>query len=413
MKLDGRKIKRSVFLLAFSIAALILVNGGFAFWQMHQVKNEFYDVANWNFPLVAQLSPLVDRQVEQTLLLEKMQQIGGPQRITVINTLKENFISTGEKFEAALTQLNAFIVPMLSSGRRETQIKMNSIKRLIDQIADEHHAYQSQILTMIEAIKAGRNNDNPDKLAFLFELKKSILTEQEKSLRRMLLDLRDEAQSFTQQSAAAVEKHGGWVVQGVVLFTLFAYFLGTLMLFMIYKVMQSRDKAVAEITYYATHDPLTKLINRRYFFVRMDEAIKTAERHKNHLSLCVCDLDHFKAINDLMGHQAGDKVLTCFGEILSSEKRAEDIAGRFGGDEFVICFPNTLAKNTVNLLERVRQSIEEKNFKNNAGKTFCVTATFGVADIDPENPCAEALLDAADKALYKAKEKGRNQVVCI
>ncbi len=412
MKLDGRKINRYIFLLAFSIAALILVNGGFAFWQMQQVKKEFYDVANWDLPLVARLSPLVDRQIEQTLLLEKLQQQGGPQNIMVLNTLKENFIRAGEKFEAALTELDAFIVPMLSSSRKETRIKLNSIKQLSGRIAAEHRKYQSQLPSMIESMKATGTSYDPDKFALLFKLKKSFLAEREKNLRSMLLSLRNETQSFTQESAAAVERHGSWVIQGVVLFTLFAYFLGTLMLFMIYKVMQSRDKAVAEITYYATHDPLTKLINRRYFFVRMDEAVKAAERHKNHLSLCVCDLDHFKAINDLMGHQAGDKVLTCFGEILSSEKRAGDIAGRFGGDEFVICFPNTLAKDTVNLLERVRQSIESRSFKNNAGKTFSVTATFGVADIDPENPCPEALLEAADKALYEAKEKGRNQVVC-
>lgn len=412
MKIDGRKIKRSVFLLAFSIAALILVNGGFAFWQMHQVKEDFHDVVNWDLPLVAQLSPLVDHQVEQTLLLEKMEQLSGPHGIMVINTLRENFIQTGEKFEAAVAKLNTFIDPMLSSSTRETHIKMINVKQLLERISEQHFQYQSQILSMIETMKAGYNLDSANRPSALFKLKKTVLNDRERELRRALLNLRDEAQSVTQQSAAAVERHGSWVVQGIVLFTLFAYFLGTLMLFMIHKVMQSRDRAVAEITYFATHDPLTKLINRRYFFVRLDEAIKAAERHQNHLSLCVCDLDHFKTINDSMGHQAGDLVLTGFGEILNSEKRAEDIAGRFGGDEFVICFPNTQAKDTVNLLERVRRSTEKKKFESGEGKSFSVTATFGVADIDPDNPCAEVLLEAADKALYKAKEKGRNRVVC-
>lgn len=412
MKFDSQKINRYIIFLAYSMATLILINGGFAFWQMNQVKDEFYDVANWDLPLVVQLSPLIDRQIEQAGLMEKMLQPGVFQKNAVVNSLKKNFMDSGREFKGTLEKIKAFIGQRLEAGRKDTRFKMNGLLQLLGRIEDIHGRYETGILSLIETVRAGGKGFDSDKFALLFNLKKAFFTESEKDMRRILLELRGEVQNLTQESARAVERREDRVIQGVVFFTLFTYLLATLLLFMIYQVIQSRDKAVEEITYYATHDPLTKLINRRYFFVRLDEAIKAARRHKSHLSLCVCDLDHFKVVNDNRGHLAGDKVLTGFGEILNNEKRAEDIAGRFGGDEFVICFPNTQAKDTVHLLERVRQAFANKSFRNGTGKPFNVTATFGVADIDPENPDPESLVAAADKALYKAKENGRNQIAC-
>ncbi len=400
-----KNTNRYIFSLAFAIALLILVNGGFAFWQMQQVKQEFHEVANRDLPLATQLLPLIDRQFEQTLLIEKLQKLRVTHRLSVINLLEESFIRTGHKFTETSDALDAFIEPMLLSEREATRIKMKRVRKLLGQIVSEHSQYQSQVLNMIEDMKKQESSYNEDLVA--------LLSEEEKDLSRELISLRDELQQFTQDSAHAVEKHEAWVIKGTVLFTLFAFSLGAIMLILIYQVMKGRDKAIAEIAYFATYDPLTELLNRRYFFERLNESIKTAQREQQPLSLCVCDLDFFKQVNDTMGHQAGDKVLVEFGSLLKNGKRAGDIAGRFGGDEFVICFPNTSAQDAVTVLERIRITLEKKKFKQNFEQTFSVTSTFGVAELDLENATDETLLEAADQALYKAKEKGRNRIVSL
>ena len=397
------KTNRYIFIIAFAIAALILVNGGFAYWQMHKIKIEFEDVANKDLPLVTQLLPLIDRQFEQTLLIEKLHQQSDGHQGVVIQTLEDSFIRTGKKFDATLATLKEFIVPLMSQGLPETRAEMVRVNALLEQIGREHQQYHDQVIAMIDTIKKG-GGKIPEQVI-------RILNEEEKELRLELTSLRDEVQRFTQQSVIAVDKHESWVIQGVVLFTLFVYSLGTIMLFMMYQVMQHRKKAIDELAYYATHDPLTKLINRRYFFERLEEAINAAKRHQHPLSICVCDLDHFKQINDTLGHQAGDKVLASFGEILSEVKREEDIAGRFGGDEFVLCFPNTHGKDIVSMVERIRATMAEKEFKLADNKRFSVTATFGIAEMDLNSRCQESLFEAADNALYQAKEKGRNAVV--
>lgn len=105
---DPKKNNNAIFGLAFTIAALILVNGAFAFWQMQQVKQEFEDVANRDLPLVSQLLPLIDRQFEQTLLIEKLDKLGPDHRAQVISILQDSFLRTGEKFKTSLNKLNQF-----------------------------------------------------------------------------------------------------------------------------------------------------------------------------------------------------------------------------------------------------------------------------------------------------------------
>ena len=399
----GKNTSRYIFSLALAIALLILVNGGFAYWQMHQVKQEFHEVANRDLPLATQLLPLIDRQFEQTLLIEKLHQLQVNHRVEVVNLLQESFVRTGKKFSDTSASLEQFIEPMLQSDREATRMKMKRVKKLLGQIVEEHSQYQGQVLRMIDNMR--EHNNHYDKALI------DLLAKEEQDLTRELISLRDELQQFTQDSAHAVEKHEAWIMKGLVLFTLFVFSLGAIMLLLIRQVMKSRDAALEEIEHFATFDPLTELFNRRAFFQRLDQSIQQAKREQQPLSLCVCDLDFFKQVNDTLGHQAGDKVLVEFGALLKNSKRASDIAGRFGGDEFVVCFPNTHAKDVVPVLENIRSQLEKKQFKEGKDEVFSVTSTFGVAELDFDNPTEEALLEAADSALYRAKELGRNKVV--
>lgn len=161
----------------------------------------------------------------------------------------------------------------------------------------------------------------------------------------------------------------------------------------------------------AFHDPLTGLFNRRYFMERLDMEIRSAKRYHYSISVCICDIDYLKQTNDTYGHRAGDKVLARFGRLLKNILRAENITGRYGGDEFCIIFPHSYAKNAAISLERIRSHFEKITFENADGSTFSLSATFGIADLTSGIHDEKDLLEAADQALYYAKENGRNRIV--
>lgn len=149
------------------------------------------------------------------------------------------------------------------------------------------------------------------------------------------------------------------MIKGVVIFTLFVFSLGAIMLLMMRQVMRGREQAIEKITYYASYDPLTDLYNRRHFFEQLQLQIEQSIKQQRPLSLCVCDLDHFKQVNDSRGHQMGDQVLSRFADVLKQQVRSSDFIGRFGGDEFVICFPDTEAAEAAAVAERVRKCFAE------------------------------------------------------
>ncbi|MGD2175661.1 MAG: diguanylate cyclase [Candidatus Brocadiaceae bacterium] len=170
----------------------------------------------------------------------------------------------------------------------------------------------------------------------------------------------------------------------------------------------TEQKQIEErLLYEATHDALTGLVNRRYLMTRLGQAVYSAQRYHHPVSICLCDLDGFKAVNDTYGHTVGDKVLSRFGELMNAESRAGDIPGRYGGDEFCIVLPHTAADRGASWAERIRRRLEEIEFQAD-GQTFGMTATFGIAELSQDHEDESDLLVAADRALYRAKEKGRN-----
>lgn len=394
---NHKKKNKLIFLLASVIAILILVNGAFSYWQMNQVKAEFYEVANKDIPLVAELFPLIDRQFEQTLLIEKLHQLEPIHRNKVIPILQNSFIRTGDRFSQTTEKLQLMLKPMLHSPREITRLKMSKIDQLLQQIITEHDQYQNQVLQMISHNVESREAYPPELI--------TLLTAEEKDLTEELISLRDELQRFTQNSAHAVERHEAQIIKGVVIFTLFVFSLGTIMLMLISQIMKSREKAIEKISYFANYDPLTDLYNRRHFFEELNQALSQAEEQEAPLSLCVCDLDHFKQVNDTLGHLAGDNILISFAEILRNNIRKGDFVGRFGGDEFVICFPDTTSEEAAEITERIRQYFQEANTLKSS-----VTSTFGIAELNDLTHTDDMLLEKADQALYKAKKNGRNCV---
>ncbi|MCR9136645.1 MAG: diguanylate cyclase [Alphaproteobacteria bacterium] len=157
-------------------------------------------------------------------------------------------------------------------------------------------------------------------------------------------------------------------------------------------------------------DELTGLANRRYFLEMLETEIARSRRYHTPLSLAILDIDHFKHINDTLGHDAGDTVLCDLGKLLVRELRTFDGIGRLGGEEFAILFANTPAANAKLACERLISAIRAREVITSDGSTR-YTASFGLTDAGTDTPDGQALLKAADKLLYQAKNEGRNRVV--
>ena len=158
-------------------------------------------------------------------------------------------------------------------------------------------------------------------------------------------------------------------------------------------------------------DGLTDLDNRRCLEDRLHEMWQHSVRLHEPIALIMCDIDKFKSVNDNFGHQAGDSVLKEVAQLLKGEAREIDRVGRYGGEEFLLILPGTVLDAAVTFAERLREKVEGHTFSYTGG-TLCRTMSCGVAaSPHPRVNDQEALLRAADDALYVAKETGRNRVV--
>ena len=181
------------------------------------------------------------------------------------------------------------------------------------------------------------------------------------------------------------------------------------------KKQLSLEKANKEIQLLSRTDSLTGCYNRGYLNELLPREITRALRYKRPLSLAMCDIDHFKKINDTHGHQCGDEVLRELVQSISEVIRADtDWLARYGGEEFLIVFPETHLRNASGLAERLRKKIAKNSIQTQDDK-ISITASFGVTGFNSSDPpkkiSPEALINMADKYLYAAKNQGRNKVI--
>jgi len=158
-------------------------------------------------------------------------------------------------------------------------------------------------------------------------------------------------------------------------------------------------------------DPLTHLLNRRALTIRLVAELERVRRYNSPLTMLMIDLDHFKLVNDTFGHLVGDEVLRGIGMILQRAVRSVDMVARYGGEEFVVVLPETGEMGAVAFAERIRQRVEQHNFEAARTSSVRVTVSIGVSCFpSPHVDSAEDLFARADAALYRAKDRGRNQV---
>jgi diguanylate cyclase (GGDEF)-like protein len=158
-------------------------------------------------------------------------------------------------------------------------------------------------------------------------------------------------------------------------------------------------------------DPLTGLFNRRYLEETLEREIRRAERNRGALGVVMIDLDHFKQFNDTYGHDAGDMLLRELGRLLESSIRGGDVACRYGGEEFLLILPGADAETTRQRAEQLRESVKHLFVSHRGQSIGSVTLSGGVAAFPDHGTTGDALVQAADAALYRAKGDGRDRVV--
>ncbi|MCK5436415.1 MAG: diguanylate cyclase, partial [Desulfobulbaceae bacterium] len=176
----------------------------------------------------------------------------------------------------------------------------------------------------------------------------------------------------------------------------------------LYENLQVKNRQLQEL---ANKDGLTGLYNHRFFQDAVHRDFQKAVRYHENISCVMFDIDHFKNFNDTYGHQTGDMVLRTLGNVIARIMRDTDLSARYGGEEFALLLYHTDHKDVHVFGERLRAAIEEKEFKKD-DLVLRVTISVGVATY-PHDEISDAskLIECADKALYRAKESGRNRVV--
>jgi diguanylate cyclase (GGDEF)-like protein len=170
-------------------------------------------------------------------------------------------------------------------------------------------------------------------------------------------------------------------------------------------VLMATDRVRAEFEHLASHDSLTNALTRRNLTEVCQQELERCKRHGRSMSILLIDIDHFKSINDRFGHQAGDRVLVQFVKAVQTLLRSADAIGRLGGEEFVVVLPETPTEVARVVAERVRAKVGALQVPGP------FTVSIGVATNLSEGDSVDALMARADRAMYRAKEQGRDQVV--
>ncbi len=183
----------------------------------------------------------------------------------------------------------------------------------------------------------------------------------------------------------------------------------------ILELESSLKRATEQYRRLSITDPLTGCYNRGYLSEHLPLEIKRAMRYEHPLSLIICDIDHFKKVNDTYGHLIGDEILKKVVQWINQCIRDYvDWVARYGGEEFVIVVPETDAKGARSMAEKLRRTISNRTIETEE-KMISITASFGVSGLNPHTPnekiSLESLIDQADNYLYQAKQEGRNRVI--
>jgi diguanylate cyclase (GGDEF)-like protein len=179
---------------------------------------------------------------------------------------------------------------------------------------------------------------------------------------------------------------------------------------LVFRDITEITKIKQEMERLAHTDFLTGLANRRYFMQRLTEETERVKRGNQPMSVLLLDMDSFKRVNDTHGHEIGDRVLQVIASVTQEVKRVSDVAARIGGEEFAMLLPDTDREGAIKLAQRLRRTINEQMIADAKGQPIQVTASIGVATMSHADRGIDHILSHADRALYRAKDAGKNRV---
>jgi len=162
----------------------------------------------------------------------------------------------------------------------------------------------------------------------------------------------------------------------------------------------------------STVDALTNIYNKRFINEFLMKEIERSKRNNKHFSIVICDMDDFKVINDTHGHLTGDIVLKSFAQLIMGSIRNQDVVGRYGGDEFMVILPDADTQTALQIIERLREQVENLEISTLNNRKVRITASFGIATFPENGKSPDDLLIAGDERLYRAKSLGKNKVAC-
>ncbi|NWF37699.1 diguanylate cyclase [Mariprofundus sp. NF] len=185
---------------------------------------------------------------------------------------------------------------------------------------------------------------------------------------------------------------------------------------LILRIINNMKKAKAELHFQASHDLLTGLYNRRYMMDQLHQGVSQAIRYQHSYAVAMIDLDHFKQVNDLHGHAAGDLVLSHMARVLRECVRESDVPGRWGGEEFIVLLPHTTLRGAKKAADTWLNHLNESPVRLESGEIVTVGFSAGIAMLEGNekadvNTLVNRLLHVADGRMYRAKDQGRNRVM--
>ena len=309
-----------------------------------------------------------------------------------------------------LTDRESYLVPY-SAGLTETRRRLTAVRKMTaDCPRQQARIDKLELLLLSRAdllealLKIGHDQGFPAARRILtFNRSTEYLDE----IRQGIQEMEHQEQEVLTSRFAHQESSNRRLQWMVLLSCAAALFLLSVALAVVFHDLSMVEAAFHKARYRVAHDTLTGLASRHSLIAKLDFAIADAACTGHPLSVCICDIDCFKSINDAHGHAAGDEILASFGKLVRDGIRNADIAGRLGGDEFCIVLPDTGGDRAGQLMERLREHWERLEYRSPDGRACSVTASFGVVQYTGERS-AKALLHTADKALYCAKGEGRN-----
>ncbi len=332
-------------------------------------------------------------------------------KTSAAHTMRDIIRMRGDVLDAMALEPDAFKREAMRQQLRELWQEYKQARDALGDLISSAREYKIFSQLQPAALAAQAYNDNAAD-SMLTDESEAVVRQklqQAKNARNALLQILDNLVVMQEQSSASALadslKHQNDTSMIIIYLSLLTFCVGVLITIQVIRHTSAKNRA---IQYQASHDPLTRLVNRMEFKNRLTNSQRNCSETTQH-ALCYLDLDQFKIINDTCGHKAGDELLQSVSRMIKANIRHRDILGRMGGDEFALLLENCSLDKALEICEGIVASIRQFTFKWNQ-RQYHIGVSIGIVAVTRDTDNIETLLTQADLACYAAKDMGRNRV---